>query len=186
MSRKLRGHQGCTNVSRWRLPERCPPLTSTDGTAIFSPCSGRFEPRNTRPSVPFPAVKTDLRAVPADVDTDLDGLLVLLPAAGGATDLITLPAACAAGAALTQTPAVDTNCCTATPCREDAQKLLAQPVRNATSELARSHDCFYWFGRINWLRRSRPWSAESVRPTPQARRTWRGAPIPSEGAELRA
>jgi hypothetical protein len=29
------------------------------------------------------------------------------------------------------------------------QKLLAQPTRNATREPARSHDYFYWFGRIN-------------------------------------
>jgi hypothetical protein len=44
--------------------------------------------------------------------------------------LITLAAACAAGAALAQTAAVEINCRTAAACRAEAQKLLAVPARD--------------------------------------------------------
>ena len=49
-------------------------------------------------------------------------------------------------------PADDTvarHCLTAPACRAEADRLLAQPARGATSALAREQDLFYWFGRIN-------------------------------------
>ncbi|MBP6901538.1 MAG: argininosuccinate lyase [Burkholderiaceae bacterium] len=40
-------------------------------------------------------------------------------------------------------------CRTAPACRAEADRLLAQRQRGATSQLAREQDLFYWFGRIN-------------------------------------
>src|SRR5689334_20802958 len=40
-------------------------------------------------------------------------------------------------------------CRTREACRAEADKLASQPVRGATSALARDQDLFYWFGRIN-------------------------------------
>lgn len=47
------------------------------------------------------------------------------------------------------TGAVESNCRSTEACRAEADKLLAQPVRGATSALARAQDYFHWFGRIN-------------------------------------
>ncbi|MGE4240643.1 lyase family protein [Ramlibacter sp.] len=44
---------------------------------------------------------------------------------------------------------VEEHCKTAEACRTEADRLLAQRPRGATSALAQSHDYFYWFGRIN-------------------------------------
>jgi argininosuccinate lyase len=64
--------------------------------------------------------------------------------------LATIIAVIALGTAYAQTPGpVETNCRTTEACRSDADKLLGQPVRGATSALARAQDWFYWFGRIN-------------------------------------
>lgn len=41
------------------------------------------------------------------------------------------------------------HCRTAESCRLEADRLLAQPLRGATSALSREQDLFYWFGRIN-------------------------------------
>ena len=41
------------------------------------------------------------------------------------------------------------HCKTAQACRGEADRLLAQPARGATSALAREQDLFHWFGRIN-------------------------------------
>lgn len=50
-----------------------------------------------------------------------------------------------------QAPAgpVARHCLTAAACRAEADRLLAQPARDATSALAREQDLFHWFGRIN-------------------------------------
>ena len=45
--------------------------------------------------------------------------------------------------------AVARHCLTAAACRTEADRVLAQPARDATSALAREQDLFYWFGRIN-------------------------------------
>ena len=44
---------------------------------------------------------------------------------------------------------VEALCRTTEACLAESTKLLATPTRNATSELARTQDMFYWFGRIN-------------------------------------
>lgn len=54
------------------------------------------------------------------------------------------------GVAHAQTPSiVAAHCTSREACLTQAAKLLAPPVRGATSGLARSQDNFYWFGRIN-------------------------------------
>lgn len=72
--------------------------------------------------------------------------LLVLPVIGQAQ----APAAPPVGA---PAPAADgivaRHCRTAADCRAQADRLLAQPVRGATSALAREQDMFHWFGRIN-------------------------------------
>lgn len=54
--------------------------------------------------------------------------------------------------ALSQTPPpspVAKHCQTQPDCRAEADRLISQRPRDATSGLARAQDMFYWFGRIN-------------------------------------
>jgi argininosuccinate lyase len=60
----------------------------------------------------------------------------------------TLLALCCHADAQTRAPVEDL-CRTPEGCVAESTKLLAQPVRGVTSELARAQDLFYWFGRIN-------------------------------------
>lgn len=53
------------------------------------------------------------------------------------------------GAGAQSAGVVESNCRTAAACRAEADKLLAEPRRGATSGLALAQDRFYWFGRLN-------------------------------------
>ncbi len=44
---------------------------------------------------------------------------------------------------------IATLCLSTEACLSESAKLLAQPARGVTSELARTQDLFYWFGRMN-------------------------------------
>jgi argininosuccinate lyase len=60
----------------------------------------------------------------------------------------TLLALCCYAEAQTRAP-VETLCRTPEACLAESTKLLVRPAGGGTSELARTQDWFYWFGRIN-------------------------------------
>jgi hypothetical protein len=67
---RLAAVQASPNYRDGAFQNAVPTPISTDGTPLpVAMIRGRFEPRPPPPAAPIPTVKTDLKAMPADIDT---------------------------------------------------------------------------------------------------------------------